>query len=126
MLQKKAHRRRAGFGNGQTLAVMALLVVVAVTGLAVSRKLLLDNARTMGKNLVTSYSNDEDSQLGEYERIVTMGMYYLEDMAQQNAGIEEIESWLADFFEKTVPLLDSVTLDAYAVVDGQVDRKSVV
>ncbi len=120
MLQKKAHRRRAGFGNGQTLAVMALLVMVAVTGLAVSRKLLLDNARTMGKNLVTSYSNDEDSQLGEYERIVAMGMYYLEDMAQQNAGIEEIESWLADFFEKTVPLLDSVTLDAYAVVDGQV------
>ena len=45
--------------------LLALMVMVGIVGMMVSQQLLLDNARTLGKNLVTSYSNDEDSQLSE-------------------------------------------------------------
>ncbi len=99
---------------------LVLFLVVAAAGLMSSQRLLLDNARLMGKNLVTSYANDENSQLNEYNRTLTMAMNYLEDMYSEGASAEEFEAWLVDFFEKSVSLLDTKHTDIYAVWDGQV------
>ena len=63
------------WSSWRILWILALFVVVAAAGMIMSRGLLLDSARSMGKNLVTSYANDENSQLSEYDRILTMAMY---------------------------------------------------
>lgn len=102
------------------LWVLVLFIVVAASGMLISQQLLLDNARTMGKNLVTSYANDENSQLNEYDRILTMAMYYLEDMDSRGASAEEFETWLSDFFEKSTLLIGASSSDIYAVWNGQV------
>lgn len=102
------------------LWVLVLFIVIAAAGMLISRELLLENARTMGKNLVTSYANDENSQLNEYDRTLTMAMYYQEDMYDQGISAEVFESWLADFFAKSAPLLNTSHTDIYAVWDGQV------
>ena len=68
------------WSNWRILWILILFVAVAAAGMTISQQLLLDNARTMGKNLVTSYSNDENNQLSEYDRILTMAMYYMEGM----------------------------------------------
>ena len=108
------------WSSWRILWILALFIVVAAAGMVMSQQLLLDNARTMGKNLVTSYSNDENSQLSEYDRILTMAMYYLEDMDDQGVGLSEFETWLVDFFEKSTSLISSSSLDIYAVLDGRV------
>ena len=102
------------------LWILVLFIVIAAAGMLISRELLLENARTMGKNLVTSYANDENSQLNEYDRTLTMAMYYQEDMYNRGASAEEFESWLADFFAKSASLLNTSHTDIYAVWDGQV------
>lgn len=108
------------WSSWRILWILALFVVVAAAGMVISRGLLLDNARSMGKNLVTSYANDENSQLSEYDRILTMAMFYLEDMDKQGVSSEEFEEWLVDYLEKSTALLSTNDLDIYAVLDGQV------
>ena len=95
------------WSNWRILWILILFVVVAAAGMTISQQLLLDNARTMGKNLVTSYSNDENNQLSEYDRILTMAMYYMEDMDDQGVDSAEFEAWLVDFFEKSTALIST-------------------
>lgn len=108
------------WSSWQILLILILFMAVAAAGLLISQQLLLDNARTMGKNLVTSYSNDEGSQLREYDRILTMAMYYLEDMDSQGVDAGEFETWLTDFFEKSTTVIGASNTDIYAVWNGQV------
>lgn len=108
------------WGSLRILWLLVLFVIVAAAGMLISRELLLENARVMGKNLVVSYANDENSQLNEYDRILTMAMHYQEDMYDQGASAEEFEAWLGDFFEKSASLLNTSHTDIYAVWDGQV------
>ena len=82
------------WSSWRILWILALFIAVAAAGMLISRELLLENARTMGKNLVTSYANDENSQLNEYDRTLTMAMYYQEDMYDDGASAEEFEAWL--------------------------------
>ena len=108
------------WGSSRILWILVLFIVVAAAGMLISRELLLENARVMGKNLVVSYANDENSQLNEYDRILTMAMHYQEDMYDQGASAEEFEAWLGDFFEKSASLLSTSHTDIYAVWDDQV------
>ena len=101
MQQKKGRRALSNWSSWRILWVLGLFVAVATAGMIVSQQLLLDNARTMGKNLVTSYSNDEDNQFNTYDRILTLAMYYMEDMVNDGVDTTEFENWLADFFEKS-------------------------
>ena len=120
MRLNKASIRRGGWGNLQLLWLILILVVVAGVGMVNSQQLLLNNARNLGSNLVSSYSNDEDSQLNEYDRILTMAMYYLEDMDDEGVDIDGFKQWLTDYFEKSSTLLHASSLDIYAVLRGQV------
>ena len=87
-MQYNKNGNSRSWSSWRILLVLGLFVAVAAFGMLVSQQLLLDNARTMGKNLVTSYSNDENNQLSEYDRILTMAMFYLEDMDRQARGLK--------------------------------------
>lgn len=114
------HIKNSARGSWQILWLLLLLVGLASFGLINSRNLLLNNARTLGSNLVSSYSNDEDSQLHEYDRILTMAMYYLEDMGSEGVDNARFREWLTDYFNKSASLFQADNLDIYAVLDGQV------
>lgn len=120
MRRSKGDGALTQWSSWRILWILALFIAIAAAGMMVSRELLLENARTMGKNLVTSYANDENSQLNEYDRTLTMAMYYQEDMYSQGASAEEFEAWLIDFFEKSTSLLNTNHTDIYAVWDDQV------
>lgn len=114
------HIKNSARGSWQILWLLLLLVGLASFGLINSRNLLLNNARTLGSNLVSSYSNDEDSQLHKYDRILTMAMYYLEDMGSEGVDNARFREWLTDYFNKSASLFQADNLDIYAVLDGQV------
>ena len=120
MQRNKRHGFFTNWSSWRILWVLGLFMVIAAAGMLISQQLLLDNARVMGNNLVTSYANDENSQLKEYDRILTMAMHYQEDMYNQGASAEEFETWLGDFFEKSTSLLNTNHTDIYAVWDGQI------
>jgi len=124
MRHKKSHNHRAGWSSWQILFVLVSLVAVAGFGMMVSQQLLLNNARVMGKNLVTSYSNDEENQLDEYDRILTMAMYYLEDLDAQGADNAEVAEWLVDFFEKSTSLIQSNSLELYVARENLIISSS--
>ena len=120
MRHNKVRGSLSKWSSWRILWILGLFVAVAAVGMLVSQQLLLDNARTMGKNLVTSYSNDENNQLSEYDRILTMAMFYMEGMDKQGADSKEFETWLVDFFDKSTALISANSLDIYAVLSGQV------
>ena len=110
MRHNKVRGSLSKWSSWRILWILGLFVAVAAVGMLVSQQLLLDNARTMGKNLVTSYSNDENNQLSEYDRILTMAMFYMEDMDKQGADSKEFETWLVDFFDKSTALINANSL----------------
>lgn len=115
-------RRGKGYGllsSWQIFWLLGLVVAIAAIGMLVSQRLLLDSARTMGKDLVTSYSTDEDRNLGEYENIVALGMAYLSDMSARNAGAEEIGAWAGDYFAKNSRHLDIGQVHICVAVNGR-------
>lgn len=114
-------RRGKGYGvlsSRQIFWLLGLVVAIGAIGMLVSQQQLLDNARTMGKELVTSYSTDEDRNLDEYQRMVSLGMAYLRDMSAQNAGAEEIRAWARDYFSKYSRYLDIGQADICAAANG--------
>ena len=119
MQQKKDHSPFASWRSWRILWILLLLVVVAAVGMIVSRELLLDNARVMGKNLVTSYAMDESRNLNEYESLVAVGLSYLDDLKLKNAPLDTMESWVINFFNKSAGLLGEEGLDACAAVGGR-------
>lgn len=115
-------RRGKGYGalsSWQIFWLLGLVVAIAAIGMLVSQRLLLDSARTMGKDLVTSYSTDEDRNLDEYENIVALGMAYLSDMSAQNAGAAEIGAWAEDYFSKNSRHLDTGHAHICVAVNGR-------
>ena len=115
MQRNKGHGFLTDWSSWRILWVLGLFVAVAAAGMLISQQLLLNNARVMGKNLVTSYSNDEKSQLNEYDRILTMAMYYLEDLDARGADEFEVTDWLKDYFEKSTSLIQANGLELYTV-----------
>ena len=118
-MQYNKNGNSRSWSSWRILLVLGLFVAVAAFGMLVSQQLLLDNARAMGKNLVTSYSTDEDRNLNEYERMVALGMAYLNDMATGNTSTAEIGRWTHDFFEKNSRQLNIDDAYVYAVVRGR-------
>ena len=118
-MQYNKNGNSRSWSSWRILLVLGLFVAVAAFGMLVSQQLLLDNARAMGKNLVTSYSTDEDRNLNEYERMVALGMAYLNDMAAGNTSTAEIGRWTHDFFEKNSRQLNIDDAYVYAVVRGR-------
>lgn len=115
-------RRGKGYGvlsSWQIFWLLGLVVAISAIGMLVSQQLLLDNARSMGKDLVISYSTDEDRTLDEYENIVALGMAYLSDMSAQNALAEEIATWAGDYFGKNSRHLDLDQVHVCVAVDGR-------
>lgn len=113
------NKGRGSLSSWQILWVLALLAAVAAVGMLMSQRLLLDNARTMGKNLVASYSTDEDRTLSEYETMVSVGMAYLSDISAGNAGAEEVAAWARDYFSKSGGHLDIARAYTCVVVNGR-------
>ena len=118
-MQYNKNGNSRSWSSWRILLILGLFVAVAAFGMMVSQQLLLDNARAMGKNLVTSYSTDEDRNLNEYERMVALGMAYLNDMAAGNTSTAEIGRWTHDFFEKNSRQLNIDDAYVYAVVRGR-------
>ena len=113
------NKGRGSLSSWQILWVLALLAVVTASGIFISQQLLLDNARAMGKDLVTSYSKDEDRSLNEYKNMVSLGMAYLSDLSADGAGINEIAAWIEDYFNKNGGLLDISHAHVCVVVQGR-------
>ncbi|WP_160636843.1 hybrid sensor histidine kinase/response regulator [Pseudoflavonifractor sp. 60] len=126
MQHKKVRGSPRQWSSWRILVILALFVAIGAAGMLMSQQLLLDNARIMGKNLVTSYANDENSQMDEYDRILTMAMFYLEDMDRQGTDADQFEAWLVDYFNKSTTLIDTNSLDICAVLNGQVISASAI
>ena len=120
MRYSKAGENQSKWSSWRILWVIGLVVVIAAAGMIVSQQLLLDNARTMGKNRVTSYSNDEDRTLSEYRKTINMGMAYLDDFSTRDVGADDLEEWLLSFFEKGFDGVYADNLNACAVISGKV------
>lgn len=99
------------------LLILTAFVVASLLG---ARRVLLDNARYISRDLIKSYAMDEVRNLEIYENLITLGMDYLNDQTETDASQEEIEDWLIDFFHKAAKIAEDDAIECYAVVNGQV------
>lgn len=99
------------------LLILISFVVISLLG---ARRVLLDNARYISRDLIKSYAMDEVRNLEIYENLITLGMDYLNDQTETNISQEEIEDWLIDFFKKASKIAEDDTIECYAIVNGQV------
>lgn len=100
--------------------ILFFLVLFAVAGILGSRKVLLKNADYMGQNLVQSYALDEELNIAIYENMVRIGMSYINEQADEGESREEMQEWIARYFDKTRDSMNGNVADSYAVVDGKI------
>ncbi len=101
------------------IAAVLFFLITSVIGICGMHYTLLESARILGRDLVHSYVQDEELNISKFRNQISLGLIYLEEMNGRNAGEEEKEKWVRDYFRKIQEALPNVGVEAYAVVGGR-------
>lgn len=92
------------------------IAAVALLSLFCTRKVLMEDARNLGKETVASYSGQEEQSLETYKNLINFGAAYIEDFSAEGKEEEYIADWLRDYYEIITDRVGEDTLDLYAVM----------
>ncbi len=101
------------------IAAILFFLIASVIGICGMYYTLLESARILGRDLVHSYVQDEELNISKFRNQISLGLIYLDEMNGRNAGEEEKEKWVRDYFHKIQEALPNVGVEAYAVIGGR-------
>lgn len=98
------------------IVLFLFMAGVSLVSLLFTRKILLNDARKMGKEIVASYSGEEEQNLEVYKNLINFGAAYVAEYTAQGRDEEYIRHWLADYYKILSETVGEETLDLYAVM----------
>lgn len=96
------------------------IAVLSLVCLLFTRRSLMENARKMGKEIVSSYSSEEERNLETYKNLISFGAAYVERFAAQGEEEAYIRDWLTDYYKVITDWEGTETTDLYAVMGDNV------
>lgn len=104
------------------LNILFLLFFAALTifSLYTMREKLLQNAQQFGTSLTQNYAAEEQNNIDTYSTIMKLGTQYLDQMTENNASEQQIQTWIENFFRKMPQVLQDNSVDLYAIVEGHI------
>lgn len=104
------------------LNVVFLLFFAALTifSLYMMREKLLQNAQQFGTSLTQNYAAEEQNHIDTYSAMMKLGTQYLDQMTENNASEQQIQTWIENFFRKMPQVLADNSVDLYAVVEEHI------
>lgn len=104
------------------LNIVFLLFFAALTifSLYMMREKLLQNAQQFGTSLTQNYASDEQNHIDTYSAMMKLGTQYLDQMTENHASEQQIQTWIENFFNKMPQVLEDNSVDLYAIVGGHI------
>lgn len=81
---------------------------------------LLQNAEQFGDSLAKSYAIEEELRLDMFEKFLNLASEYVDTMELQGNSTEEIQVWLAEYFQNITDVVGGHLMDPYAVINGEI------
>lgn len=100
-----------------TLAIVLLLVI---TGMISTYRVLMKSTRKMGVELVKSYVADEERNISTYQTVIRMGLNYIDKLEDENLDFSQAETNLMHFMQSASISLGAPELECFAVYKGRV------
>lgn len=116
-------KKKSSVVSLHTILNTVLLVLVAmllILGVLLVRDKLMRNTYEMGAALAKSYATETELRLDDYEKALSLGKQYLEEMERDGAALEEIHAWMEDYSAKLMETFDGNKMDPFAVLDDEI------
>ena len=117
---RTSRRGKLDFSMKMNLALLAAFTLLIAWGIFLVRDKLLRNADEMGTYLAESYATEEENRASMYRLFMRLGSIYMDERIHQNASVEEVQQWLAEYSSHLSTALGAAIIDPYAVMDGEI------
>ena len=119
MLKNIGQKYKAYINNFLNIVVLIIVLITLLFSIQLVRKKLLQNTQDLGMSLAQSYANQEEMYLESFRNFLELGAKYIDDLYEEG-NTEKIQPWLKEYFEKISVILGRETVDAYAIIDGEI------
>lgn len=93
-----------------------VITAVSLISLLFTRRMLMENARKLGREIVSSYSSEEEYNLEIYKNLMGFGTAYVKKFDDQGQGESYIRAWIEDYYNMVADTVGTGTIDLYAVI----------
>lgn len=105
--------------NLRMLAIIILIFIVAFLGIFGSYTAVLNNANSLGKNLIESYAADEEKNISMYSTIIELGMIQINDMVNADISEDRMLNFINTFFKQAKSSTKDKNLLCYVILNGK-------
>lgn len=102
------------------IVFLLFFAVLTIFSLYMMREKLLQNAQQFGTSLTQNYAAEEQNHIGTYSAMMKLGTQYLDQMTENHASEQQIQTWIENFFSKMPQVLADNSVDLYAIVGGRI------
>lgn len=102
------------------IVFLLFFAVLTIFSLYMMREKLLQNAQQFGTSLTQNYAAEEQNHIGTYSAMMKLGTQYLDQMTEDHASEQQIQTWIENFFSKMPQVLEDNSVDLYAIVGGRI------
>ena len=102
------------------IAVFLLLLSLSAAGLVIVGNALLRNAQDTGRALARSYASEESGNLAVYQTLLSFGAASIDRRLLDGEDPEDMNEWMALYFQRLEVVLGSGAVDPYIILDGEV------
>ena len=102
------------------IVFLLFFAVLTIFSLYMMREKLLQNAQQFGTSLTQNYAAEEQNHIDTYSAMMKLGTQYLDQMTENHASEQQIQTWIENFFSKMPQVLEDNSVDLYAIVGGRI------
>lgn len=120
MKHQKARNRTALHHLWLNILFLLFFAALTIFSLYTMREKLLQNAQQFGTSLTQNYAAEEQNNIDTYSTIMKLGTQYLDQITENDASEQQIQTWIENFFRKMPQVLQDNSVDLYAIVEGHI------
>ena len=115
----EATEKRIKQVNLRMFTIVIMIFIFAFLGIFGSYIAVLNNANSLGKNLVESYASEEEENVSMYTTIIELGMIQINDMVNANVSDDRILNAIKTFFKQAKSSTKDEDLLCYVILNGR-------
>ena len=115
----EATEKRVRQVNLRMLTIVILIFIFAFLGIFGSYTAVLNNANSLGNNLIDSYASDEEKNISMYTTIIEPGMMQINNMVNANISEDRMMNVINTFFKQAKSSTKDEDLLCYVILNGR-------
>lgn len=106
----------SGLRMAVILASVLFLMIISIIG---TYRILLQNTREMGVELIKGYVADEERNIATYKTVIGMGIRYIDKLENDHEEFSDAEKNIMHYLWNAAVSMDNPELGCYVIYDGE-------